>query len=247
VTSIGPAVSSPVVAVVTGASSGIGRAIAVAFGRQGTTVMLVGRSEEGLRATAALVVSAGGAALPHACDLADDAALTTLVRAVEAFAPGGLRMLVHSAGAHAMRTVDETTVADFDALYRVNVRAPFALTRALLPLLRMAGGDVVFVNTSSAITPGASVAAYAASKAALRAFADSLRHEVNPSGVRVLSVFPGRTATPLQRRLFELEGRSYDAEKLLQPDDVAAAIVSSVALPRTAELTELMIRPARKL
>jgi NADP-dependent 3-hydroxy acid dehydrogenase YdfG len=76
--------------------------------------------------------------------------------------------------------------------------------------------------------------------------ADALRDEVNPAGVRVLSVYPGRTATDQQASIYELEGRAYVPETLLQPEDVAATVVGALTLPRTAELTDLRVRPMRK-
>ena len=84
---------------------------------------------------------------------------------------------------------------------------------------------------------------YAATQHALRAIADSLRAEVNPQGVRVLSVFPGRTATPMQARLCELEGKAYSPERLIQPEDIASTVIHALTLPRTAEITEISIRP----
>jgi NADP-dependent 3-hydroxy acid dehydrogenase YdfG len=119
------------------------------------------------------------------------------------------------------------------------------LTRLCLPALRASHGQVVFVNSTQGIAAGRGVGAYAASKHALRALADSLRQEVNADGVRVLSVYPGRTATPLQAAVFAAEGRAYAPEALMQPEDVAAMVLAAVTLPRTAEVTEIMMRPMR--
>ena len=80
----------------------------------------------------------------------------------------------------------------------------------------------------------------------LNTLADSLREEVNEQGVRVLSVYPGRTATPRQAGIFEAEGREYTPERLLQPEDLAGMVAGCLALPRTAEVTDLFIRPAHK-
>jgi NADP-dependent 3-hydroxy acid dehydrogenase YdfG len=102
---------------------------------------------------------------------------------------------------------------------------------------------VVFINSSAGPAPRAGIAAYAASKAALKALAESLRAEVNPGGVRVLSVFPGRTATAMQEEVHRLEGKAYEPERLLQPADVAAAVVNALCLPRTAEVTDINVRP----
>ena len=80
----------------------------------------------------------------------------------------------------------------------------------------------------------------------LRALADALREELNPRGIRVLTVYPGRTAGPMQETLHQLEGRPYRLDRLLQPDDVAATIMDVLSLPRTAEVTDIDIRPMLK-
>ena len=159
---------------------------------------------------------------------------------------GTVGVLVHAAGVHVAGPVGRAPVAELDEQLAVNLRAPYLLTQALLPDLVAAAGDVVFVNSSAGRAARAGVAAYSASKHALRALADGLRDEVNPRGVRVLSVYPGRTATPGQEAIFAEEGRAYAPGLLLQPEDVAEAVAGALALPRTAEVTEIMIRPMRK-
>jgi NAD(P)-dependent dehydrogenase (short-subunit alcohol dehydrogenase family) len=168
------------------------------------------------------------------------------VRTAASAGGGRLAVLVHCAARHLTASVDDTAPADLDAVLRLNLRAPIELTRLALPLLRAGRGDIVFMNSSAARSAPASNAAYAVSKAGLRAFADSLRAEVNRDGIRVLSVVPGRTATDMQAAIFDTEGKAYRPELLLQPDDVAAAVVAALDLPRTAESTELHIRPAIK-
>jgi CDP-diacylglycerol--serine O-phosphatidyltransferase len=156
-------------------------------------------------------------------------------------------ILVHSAGSILLKPFEATTDDEFDAQLRINARSPFILTRALLPCLRNRQGQVVFINSSASQQKARShQSAYAASKFALTAIADSLRDEVNDAGVRVLSVFPGRTATPMQESVFEFEQREYCGERLLQPEDVAESVVSALSLPRTAEVTDLHLRPFRR-
>jgi NAD(P)-dependent dehydrogenase (short-subunit alcohol dehydrogenase family) len=104
---------------------------------------------------------------------------------------------------------------------------------------------VVVVNSSVVNGPRPGVAAYAASKAGLRAFADCLRTEVSADGIRVLSIFPGRTATPMQRDRYEREGLEYRHERLMQPKDVADAVL--VAFGSSAEVTEIHLRPMHKV
>ena len=104
----------------------------------------------------------------------------------------------------------------------------------------------MFINSTQGLAASAGVGLFAATQHALRAMADSLRDEVNGDGVRVLTVYPGRTATPRQASIFELEGRPYAPDRLLQPEDIATMIVASLKLPRTAEVTNLTIRPMLK-
>jgi short-subunit dehydrogenase len=232
-------------ALVTGAGSGIGRAVAILYGERGGATCLVGRTPEKLEAVAREVQDRGGQARISSCDLTREEQRTRLVEELGR-ERDGLDALVHCAGSYAAGRTEAVAAEDLTAMFAVNAIAPLALTRALLPLLRAAQGDVVFLNSSVVSRPAPGVAQYAASKHALRGIADALRAEINPDGVRVLSVFAGRTATPMQQRIFEAEGRSYRPDRLLQPEDVAGAIVSALALPRTAEVTDLHIRPARK-
>lgn len=234
-------------ALVTGAGTGIGRAIAIGLGRRGMSVILAGRRLAPLQETAGAVGAVGSAAHIRPCDLTIDREVENLAGFAGECGGGSIAVLVHCAARYAMAPIEGTSVEELDRIFRSNLRAPFVLTQLLLPLLRAARGDVVFVNSSAALAAGANVGAYAASKAALKALTDSLRAELNPDGVRVLSVFAGRTATPMQAEVFRLEGREYHPEAMLQPEEVAATVVAAVSLPPTAELFEVHIRPARKL
>lgn len=232
-------------ALVTGASSGIGRAIAVSLAGQGAAVCLVGRDASRLEAAAAEAAEAGGRVHAAAVDLTlDDAPATLEAECKDRF--GGLDILVHCAGVIKHNPLQDSLVADFDAQFQANVRAPYALTQALAPMLVAAGGDVVFVNSSIVRNPRAGAAQFSATQHALEGVADCIRQEFNPSGVRVLSIFPGRTATPRQALLYDLDGQTYQPDRLLQPADVAQTVVHSLALPRSAEITEIHIRPAAK-
>ncbi len=230
--------------VVTGASSGIGRAIAVALASAGATVCAVARRRDELEATASRANGAGRFALYEA-DLVADEQVATLVSALLA-REGGVDVLVHSAGTISLGDVETASVRDLDRQYATNVRAPYLLTQALLPALRANAGQIVFINSTVGLTARANVAQYAATKHALKAIADSLREEINPHGVRVVSVFPGRTATPLQARLHAIEGKPYAPERLMQPEDVASAVLNALTLPRTAEATDVLVRPMLK-
>ena len=230
-------------AVITGASGGIGEAIAIQLAREGARLMLAGRSAERLAAVAARARDLSPGVETFAADLAEDAQVHALAeRALAAF--GRVDLLIHSIGLFLGGSFESSPVEDLDRQLRVNVHVPYLLTQALLPALIAREGQVVFVNSSAGFHPArAGWAAYSASKHALRALADGLRDEVNRQGVRVITVFPGRTATAMQEEVHRYEGRDYDPERFLQPRDVAAAVLSSLALPRTAEVTDLHIRP----
>ncbi|MEM7220379.1 MAG: SDR family NAD(P)-dependent oxidoreductase [Pseudomonadota bacterium] len=231
-------------ALVTGATSGIGAAIADALALQGARLIVCGSDPERLRRARARIneVAPGTDVEAWLLDLGEP-----LAAQLPAAVPTALDVLVHAAGDYRGESILATTPAQFEQLLRINAVAPLALTQALADGLRAAQGQVVFVNSSAARqAPKAAPGAYAASKHALAAIAGALRDGLNEAGVRVLSIYPGRTATPMQAALFEREGRDYPADKLLQAGDIAAAVCDALRLPRTAELTDLDIRPLQK-
>lgn len=232
-------------AVVTGATSGIGRAIALALAAGGARVLAAGRDSERSAAIGAELSALGTGHTVKSGDFMNTAFLSELARETLSWSSGRLSLLVCSAGHHEPSPVERTTAASFDAAMGINLRAPFLLTSALLPALRASRGMVALVNSSIVKHPRAGIAAYAASKAGLRAFADCLRTEVSQDGVRVLSLLLGRTATPMQRERYRLEGLEYHPERLLQPEDIAAAVLS--AFESAGEVTELEFRPLHRV
>jgi NADP-dependent 3-hydroxy acid dehydrogenase YdfG len=232
------------IALVTGASSGVGHAIALRLAALGALVVLVARDPQKLRATVEQIHTAGGVARTWSVDLTNDEALQSFIDEIKKeFA--GLDFLIHSAGIFRAGPIASASVKDFDALYRCNVRAPFVLTQALLPLVISRDGVIAFVNSTAGEKTHAGVAQYAASKHALKALADTLRLEMN-SHVRVLSVMLGRTATPMQEEVCRIEGSVYEPSRFLQPPDVAHAIVDALTLPASAAVENLNLRPAHK-
>jgi NADP-dependent 3-hydroxy acid dehydrogenase YdfG len=233
-------------ALVTGASSGIGRAIAIALGTRGARIALIGRNRDALAAVAAAIRDGGGQAQTFMLDLTDDSAVRELAAQVRQ-TWGALDVLVHSAGMYAAATHTAMPVETLDELYRVNVRAPYLLTQALLPELAARQGQIVFINSTAGLQTRGGVSQYAATKFALRALADGLRDEVRPQGVRVMSIYPGRTASPMQETVMAIEGRAYQPERLAQPEDVAASVLGALELPRTAMISDLTIREMQSL
>jgi NADP-dependent 3-hydroxy acid dehydrogenase YdfG len=215
---------------ITGAGGGLGAAIATALAPT-HTLLLAGRPSDRLDALAERL---GAPTWP--LDLADPA---TIEPAAEVLTE--LDVLIHNAGVSFPGRVAESTVDEWRDTFEVNVIGTVALTLALLPALRAARGQVVFINSGAGINASPGLASYSASKFALRAFADSLR--ADEPALRVTSVHPGRIDTDMQRDLIAYEGREYDTGQFLSADTVAAAVAQAVATPPDGHLHEVILRP----
>ena len=246
-TTINPAASAHRVtgriAVVTGASGGIGQAVATRLVSAGASVTAVGRDKARLEPLVPTSES-GGSIMLRQADLTNDASRRDLV--ADLSSGPRVDLLVLAAGAHAKGEHRDAPVASLDNLYATNVRAPYALIQELLPSLSAGGGDIVVVNSSQGMRASSGVGQYAATQHAMRAITDSLRQEVSEYGIRVCIIHTGRVATPLQERNFREEGRPYQADLLVQPDDIATVVMTVLELPAEAEITEIHLRPAKK-
>jgi NADP-dependent 3-hydroxy acid dehydrogenase YdfG len=217
-------------ALITGASRGIGAAVATALADT-HDLLLGGRDEAALTAAAADLPSAR--AWP--VELTDYAAVGDAASGIES-----LDVLVHSAGISRLGAVADVTAADWRESYEINVVAVAELTRLLLPALRLASGHVVLINSGSGLNANPKWGPYAASKFALRAFADVLRAE-EPT-LRVTSVHPGRTATDMQRGVRDFEGGDYEPHKYMRPESVAGMIKAAIDTPPDAHVHQVILR-----
>jgi NAD(P)-dependent dehydrogenase (short-subunit alcohol dehydrogenase family) len=157
---------------------------------------------------------------------------------------GPIDILVNSAGLMLESPWETASVTEhLENSFRVNVVAPFILCQEFLESLIGQKGQVVFVNSSSVQSIGYQKTPYTATKFAMKGLADSFREEFNRHGVRTLSVYPGRTATDMQRRLHAGRGEAFHPERLSQPEDVAGVILHLLQMPMTSEVTELFLRP----
>jgi NADP-dependent 3-hydroxy acid dehydrogenase YdfG len=233
------------IAVVTGASSGIGKAIALALAGQGAEVCLAARRRKLLEDVAKQVLATGSRAHARPTDLTKDEDICALAEQVQRDF-GRVDILVLCGGAISHGPLEKAPLADLDLMYRSNLRGHYAMVQALLPLVRKCAGQIVFINSSAGLRSPASTGQFSATQHALRSLADCLREEANADGIRVLSVYPGRTATPRIEELFKEEGRAYRPELLMQPEDVATMVTHALCLPRTAEVTDILIRPMQK-
>ncbi len=221
----------------TGAGSGIGAELAGVLHRRGDELVLLARSD----ARAEELVAAHPGASTLVADLADAEGLERALAA--ASLPERLDSLVHAAGVVELGPVGELGLGAWRSQLDVNLTAPFLLTRALLPALRAARGQVVFVNSGAGLAAHAWWAGYAASKFGLRALADALRSEEQDRGVRVTTVFPGRVATAMQEKVHRQEGREYDAGAWIRPETVADLVRHVLELPPDATVPEVRLSP----
>jgi len=219
----------------TGAGSGIGAVLARRLVDRGDQLLLLARSE----ARAADLRRELGEVDVLVADLVDPSQLEGLADRL----PSRLDSVVHAAGVVELGAVSELSARSWQEQVAVNLVAPAVLTRLVLPALRATRGTVVFVNSGAGLHAHPGWSAYAAAKHGLRALADSLRAEEAGSGVRVTSVYPGRTATPMQQKVHAQEGREYDAADWIDPGTVAEAILHVLDLSPDATLSDVTIRP----
>lgn len=225
-------------ALVTGAGRGIGRAVALALGREGAKVTLVARTPSELDDVAGQIRARGGQALAFPGDLRAAGFAAEAVTAAVA-AHGELQVLVNNAGVGGFANLADTTDQAWDDILATNLTAVFKLTRAALPHLSKSGGHVFMVSSLAGSNPIAGMAAYCASKAALDQLAMCLMLEVRHLGVKVTTVAPGSVDTS-----FGGAPRA-DASWMLTPDDIASAILDLLRTRDGAHLSRVEMRPAR--
>ncbi|GAA2931158.1 SDR family oxidoreductase [Streptomyces enissocaesilis] len=225
--------------VITGAGSGIGAAVARRLHERGDDVVLMARD-----AGRAKQLAQG---LPGARTLVGD--LSNPDRLSWAFShqpmPERVDSLLHIAGVVDLGRIGDLGTRAWHNQLNVNLISPAELTRLFLPQLRLDKGHVVFVNSGAGLAAHAQWGPYAASKHGLKALADALRHEEHENGVRVTSVYPGRTASAMQERVHHQEGKEYDPSRWIDPESVATTILMALDLPRDAEVNDLTVRPGR--
>lgn len=232
------------VALVTGASMGMGKAIAIALAKEGANLAITARGEAALSRAAEEVGTLGVQAFAYPSDIADPASVEAMVGAVlKRF--GRVDILVNNAGINMpQRTLADITVEGWQATIAVNLTGAFLCTRAVLPTMRAQGkGTIINISSGSGKRPSVhGGVAYSASKAGFNSFNESINLAERKNGIRACLIVPGEVNTPhVEKRLYppSPEARAI----MLQPEDVAAAAVFVATMPRRATVEELVLKP----
>ena len=216
-------------ALVTGASRGIGRAAAIALGAAGAQVIVhYGRGAAEAEMVVKEIRAAGGKAQAVGADLSRPDGPHDLAKEVRAIVGERLDVLIANAGISRAATIEETTLEDFDALFAVNVRAPFFLVQQLLPILKE-GSSVIFTSSLAAHAAVGNLSAYAATKGAIDTLVKHFAYILGATGVRVNAVAPGVVETDMSSFARTDAGRDFTLgmqalKRVAQPDDIAGAI-----------------------
>lgn len=239
---LSPAMTSPPapVALVTGATEGIGRAIAIALGRAGYRVGVCARTPARLAALQAELAALGIQTAGLPTDVGDPGQVAACVADV-AGRLGPVEVLVNNAGVLHMKPFEQLTLAEWDETMATNLRGLYLMTREVLPPMRAARrGAIVNIASLAGRNGVAGGTAYAASKHAVLGFSRSLMLEVRKDDVRVVTICPGSVDTALIREQGMLQPR---LDRILQPEDVADTVLAALALPARALVSELDLRP----
>lgn len=234
---------------VTGASSGIGRAIALALGEKGAEIALLARREDRLRDVSEKIIESGSKGISVPVDLSDSGAAQDAVN-FAASALGGLDILINAAGVARQAGLSDGKIEDWRNMLDVNVFALAVVTREALIHFPDQGGHVVNISSMSGHRVPGKGGFYAATKFAVRAMTEGLRQELRAAGnqTRVCSISPGFVDTELLDEYFATSGgdeSKYDkiGYPLLQPEEIADLVIHQLTMPPTAEVTDILVRP----
>jgi len=221
---------------ITGASRGIGRAIAENLAGPDRTLLIHGRDPEALAETRRLVEGRSSKAIPLCYDLQS---AESIEKMVEEIGSTPLDALINNAGMAIVKPLAEIALEEWEKIFAVNVTAPFLLTQKLLPMMRT-GSAVVNILSIAAKTGFPSWSSYCMSKFALEGFSQAIREELRPRGIRVLNIYPAATATEIWKGV---EG-DWPQEKMLAADEIGAAVAFALSRPAEVAVENISLQNA---
>lgn len=236
------------VAIITGASSGIGEATALALAAEGAKVVIAARRAERLDALVKRIEASGGKALPIVTDITDETQANNLVQKTNAEL-GRVDILVNNAGVALTGNIDGGNTNDWRKMFDVNVLGVLYATHAVLPIFKaQQTGHIINISSVAGRTARAGVGVYNATKWGVNAFSEALRQEVLKDNIRVTIIEPGLVKTEINNHTTNPEAKRISEERLkaitpLQSEDIAAAIIYAVTQPDRVNVNEILIRP----
>lgn len=223
------------IAVITGAGSGMGRAIARRLAAEGVHVVLTGRTQAKLEAAAGEIAAQGGSALVHPLDVKDPDAIQALANRL---AGGHVDMLINCAGDWLIQPIDDTSAEQIDHLFDTNLRGPYLMTKALLPMLRQSdNASVINIGSVTSMQSHPMVTAYTAMKTGLRGLSGSMAEELKPDKIRVILLAPGPADTPMR----DAASPGVDKATLVPPGIIADVVWMLVTLPRGVTTSDFLL------
>lgn len=239
------------VAIVTGASSGIGEATAVALAAEGATLAIAARRSDRLESLAQRITANGGTVLPIVTDVSDETQVRDMVQKTQA-EYGKVDILVNNAGVMLLGPIDGANTEDWRRMININVLGLMYATHAAVPLMKAQGeGHIINISSVAGRVANAGTGVYNATKWAVGAFSESLRKEVYQHNIRVTIIEPGLVATELPQHITDPEAKEraknfYGSVKTLDSEDIAAAILYAVTQPIHVNVNEILIRPTEQ-
>lgn len=236
------------VAIITGASAGIGEATAIALAAEGAKVAIVARRGDRLESVAQRIAAAGGEALPIVADITDDNQIQTLVDKTKT-TWGQIDILINNAGIALTGEIASSNPADWRRMIDLNLVALMNVTHAVLPILQAQGaGHIVNISSVAGRTIRVGIGGYNVTKWGVNAFSEALRQEVSQQNIRVTIIEPGMVNTEINEHITDPIARQRSEERRksitpLESEDVAAAIVYAVTQPARVNVNEILIRP----
>lgn len=227
------------IAIITGATSGIGLQLSQLMIEELVTVYLIGRNFQKL-----MDIIPDSENMPTVnyiqADITKDQDIDKILKAVDH--EDKIDFLLHGAGVISIGPLSENPVEKLDHQYMVNLRAPYLITQKLLPKIKNAEGEIIFLNSTAGKDTWEGQSQYSASKYALRAMADCLRKECKGDKIKVLSIFLGGTATPMQEKVQESKGNKYNPQDFMTTHEIAEIILLELKKSKKIMITDLTIR-----
>ena len=225
------------VAIVTGASSGIGKYISIELSNKGYVVVLISRNIDKLKSVKEIINSAGNDCMVIQSDISKETSIENIFKKIKSF--NSIDILINNAGLGIFNKIENVTYSDWDMQLNTNLKGPFMMTKYIIPYMKKNNnGKIVFINSVAGIKAYPYSSAYVASKFGLRGFTSSIREELRQDNIKVISIHPGAIDTPFWD---DIKG-DFPREKMLSSKDISKSIVNAILSPNNLVHEEIVIR-----